>query len=118
MSLEKISFNGKEISVCRAKTIYNLMKLGIYSPEMDKQERWKYVEWFEKNRDKEQVNLKTGGKPFMVPVDERGYLIMNLRLNLITKGFIKSMEEYDKKYGDFGKEDSDKKIFNPFKSQE
>lgn len=84
MSLEKISFNGKQISVRKAKTIYTLMRLGLYTPELDDKERMSYVEWFEKNRHEERINLKDSGKPFMVPVDERGYLMSNLYLKLIT----------------------------------
>lgn len=104
MSLEKISFNGKKISVRRAKTIYQLMKLGLYTPELDGKEKIQYVEWFEKNRHEEKINLKARGKPLMIPVDERGYLIMNLRLELITKGFLKSLREYDEKYGHLNKQ--------------
>ncbi|MCX6750870.1 MAG: hypothetical protein NTZ83_05410 [Candidatus Pacearchaeota archaeon] len=100
MSLEKISFNGKQISVRKAKTIYNLMKWGWYTPELDDKEKIAYVEWFQKNRDEESINLKPRGKPLMVPVNERGYLIMNLHLGLIHKGLLNSIGRYDKKYGD------------------
>jgi len=99
MSLEKVSFNGKEISFSKAKTIYTLMKIGLYNPEINDKEKMAYLEWFQKNRDKENINLKARGKPLIVPVNERGYLMMNLRLNLITRGAIKSMDEYDEKYG-------------------
>jgi hypothetical protein len=110
MSLEKISFNGKQISVCRAKTIYSLMKVGLYSPEVDDKEKMDYIEWFEKNRHEESVNLKPRGKPFMVPVNERGYLTMNLYFELITKGFLKSLSKYDEKYGHLNKQGTIKNV--------
>ncbi|MGY4884867.1 MAG: hypothetical protein ACP5NZ_04790 [Nanobdellota archaeon] len=100
MSLEKISFNGEKISVRRAKTIYSLMKIGLYNPELDDKEKMAYLEWFQKNRGEEKINLKPRGKPLMVPVNERGYLTMNLYFELITRGFLKSLGKYDKKYGE------------------
>jgi len=125
MSLEKISFNGKEISVKRAKTIYSLMKMGLYNPELDDKEKMAYLEWFQKNRDEEKINLKPRGKPFMVPVNERGYLIRDLYFKLITRGFFRDMKKYDDKYGHLNKSQSientkygGKEIFNPFQSEE
>ncbi|HPD81970.1 MAG TPA: hypothetical protein PK357_02620, partial [Candidatus Pacearchaeota archaeon] len=69
MSLEKISFNGEQISVRRAKTIYQLMKFDLYTPELNDKEKMRYLEWFEKNRHEEEINLKLRGKPFIVSVN-------------------------------------------------
>lgn len=81
MSLEKISFNGKQISVKRAKIIYSLMRLGLYTPRLDNKERISYVEWLEENKHQAEVNLNETGEPFIVPVDERGYLLRGLYRN-------------------------------------
>lgn len=125
MSLEKISFNGKKISVCRAKTIYSLMKMGLYNPELDGKEKMAYLEWFQENKNEEKINLKPRGKPIMVPVNERGYLTMNLYFELITRGFLKSLGKYDEKYGHLNKPNTadntkygGEKIFNPFQPGE
>jgi hypothetical protein len=104
MSLEKISFNGEKISVCKAKTIYSLMRMGLYNPEVNDKEKMYYLEWFQKNMGEEKINLKPRGKPFIVPVNETGYLTMNLHFELITRGFLKSLSEYDEKYGHLNKQ--------------
>jgi hypothetical protein len=110
MSLEKISFNGKQISVCRAKTIYSLMRMGLYNPEVNDKEKIYYLEWFQKNRGEEKINLKPRGKQFIVPVNETGYLTMNLHFELITKGFLKSLIKDDAKYEHLNKQEPIKNV--------
>ena len=110
MSLEKISFNGKQIGLGKAKTIYDLMRLGLYTPELDDKEKMQYLEWFQKNKYEDKINLKARGKPLMVPINQRGYLIMTLRLELITNGFLRSIRRYDEKYGDLNRSNPVKNV--------
>jgi len=94
-----IQFRGEEISILEAKVIQTMLKLNIYYPSLSNEEKTEYEKWAEKNKDKKSINLKARGKPFMIPVNERGYLMQDLYFNLKFSEIMKYARGYEEREG-------------------
>jgi hypothetical protein len=82
--MKNVDFRGDKIGLLEAKAVYELLRLGLYHPRFSEEEKLNYNKWALDNNDKDKLVLTThrAKKEIAVPINERGYLMHNLYLEL------------------------------------